>query len=349
LWRSHEGGFSLIELLIGSVILVIAMGAVVSVLKVSQSLHSTTQEGLELEQNVSSALNLICRELVNAGSGVPYLTPIVGSPQILVPAGALMGPLGGVVNAGYIYFVTPAYKIGDTVNKDGEGQSLASPIQTDMLVFLGGTGSTGFVNQNPPGPYANWGQTVYVENSALFSVGQVVLISNGFQVSLGQITQIDNNGGLEFSNGQDALRLNPGSTAQVPNPNMSAAQQITGGPPPMIYPLSSITYFIDAATDPVHPSLQRLANSSIAATGSTKVADDIENLTVVYLVDSDANATTPAVEIANPATNQLSLVRGVEVTLTGRTHLKTGDAAWPDQHSRFTLSQTIFFRNNIAR
>jgi hypothetical protein len=326
------------------------MGAVVSVLKVSQGLHSTTQEGLELEQNVSSALNFICSELVNAGSGVPYLTPINGSPKILVPPGALMGPLGGAVDAGYIYFVTPAYQEGSPVNMDGEGNPLASPIQTDMLVFLGGTGNAGFVNQNPPGPSANWGQTVYVQNGAMFSVGQVVLISNGFQVSLGQVTQIDNDGGLEFNNGQDALKLNPGSNAEVPNPNMSAAQQITGGPPPLVYPLSSITYFIDATTDPVHPSIKRLANSNAGAAGATALADDIENLSVVFLVDSDSNATTPAVEETNPTpTDQLSLVRGIKVTITGRSHVKTGDPAWPDGHSRLTLSQTVFFRNNIAR
>ena len=32
-----------------------------------------------------------------------------------------------------------------------------------------------------------------------------------------------------------------------------------------------------------------------------------------------------------------------------RSREKMGDAAWPDQHSRLTLSQTIFFRNNIRR
>ncbi len=98
LWRSHEGGFSLVELLIGSIVLIGAMGAVATVLKVSQNLHSTSQEGLELAQNVSSALNFISSELVNAGSGVPYLTKINGSPEILVPPGALMAPLGGAVN-----------------------------------------------------------------------------------------------------------------------------------------------------------------------------------------------------------------------------------------------------------
>jgi len=330
-------------------VLVTAMGAVVSVLKVSQNLHSNTQQGLDLEQNVSSALNFVSSELINAGSGVPYLNQINGSSQILVPPGALMGPLGRAVDASFIYFVTPAYQAGSTVIKDGEGKSLVNSIQTDMLVFLGGTGNASFVNQSPPGPSADWGQTVYVENRALFSAGQVVLISNGFQVSLGQITQVNNDGGLEFSNGQDALRLNPGSTAQVPNPNMSAAQQFLGGTPPQVYPLTSITYYIDATIDPAHPSIQRLANSSSGVAGAIKVADDIENLTVVFLVDSDSNSTTPAVEIANPPTNQLSLVRGVKVTITGRSHLITGDAAWPDRHSRLTLSQTVFFRNNIAR
>ena len=325
------------------------MGAAVSVLKVSQNLHSTTQQGLELEQNVSSALNFICSELVNAGSGVPYLTPINGSPKILVPPGALMGPLGAAVNGSYIYFVTPAYQAGATVNMDGEGKPLAPPIQTDMLVFLGGTGNAGFVDPNNCGGQANYGQIVYVENSAMFSVGQVVLISNGFQVSLGQVTQIDSHSGLYFSNGQDSLRLNPGSTEEVPNPNMSAAQQIAGGPPSQVYPLSSITYFIDATTDPAHPSIKRLANSSAGAAGATTLADDIENLNVVFLVDSDSNAATPSVEIANPSTDQLSLVRGARVTITGRSHLKMGDTSWPDRHNRLTLSQTVFFRNNIAR
>jgi len=350
LWRSHEEGFSLVELLIGSIVLIGAMGAVVTVLKVSQGLHSTSQEGLELAQNVSSALNFISSELVNAGSGVPYLTKNNGSSEILVPPGALMASLGGALSSDTdsIYFVTPAYQQGQTVTMDGEGNPLAHSIQTDMLVFLGGTGNAGFVNQSPPGPSANWGQTVYVENSAMFSAGQVVLISNGFQVSLGQITKVNHDGGLVFNNGQDALKLNPGSTAQVPNPNMSSAQQITGGPPSQVFPLAAITYFIDATTDPVHPSIKRLANSNAGAAGATTLADDIENLSVVFLVDDDSNATTPAVDKSDPTT-PLSLVRGVKVTITGRSHVKTGDAAWPDGHSRLTLSQTVFFRNNIAR
>ena len=80
-----------------------------------------------------------------------------------------------------------------------------------------------------------------------------------------------------------------------------------------------------------------------------EVADNIENLQVKFLVDSDANSTTPAVEIANPSSVQMSLIRGVNVSVTGRSSSKTGDTSWPDRHSRLTLSQTVFFRNNIRR
>jgi hypothetical protein len=347
--QPDESGFSLLELLIASVVLIIALAGAISVLRVSQELHAKTQQGLDLQQNVRSSLNLMCSELVNAGSGVPYITTLNGNPPILVPPGALMGPLGGAVESGSIRFVTPCYQTGGTVIDDGEGRTLSSSIKTDMLVFLGGTGNVGTVNQNAPGPSTNWGETVYVLNNSIFSPQQVVLISNGFQVSLGQITHILDGGGLKFANGSDLLRLNPGSTEEVPNPNMSAAQQIIGGPPPQVYPLTSINYFIDANTNPAHPSLKRLANSNAGAAGAVTVADDIENLRIIFLVDNDANATTPATEVVNPPTNQLSLVRGVKVSITGRSHFKTGDVSSSDRHSRLTLSQTVFFRNNIRR
>jgi hypothetical protein len=66
-------------------------------------------------------------------------------------------------------------------------------------------------------------------------------------------------------------------------------------------------------------------------------------------VDDDANSTTPAIEIASPTLAQQPLIRGVHVSITGRSHSKMGDKSWPDRHSRLTLSQTVFFRNNIRR
>jgi len=347
--KKGEAGFSLTELLIVSVILVISMGAVVSVLRTGESLHGKTQEGLELQENVRAALDFICRELINAGSGIPYLTQINGSPAIATPFGARLGPLGHAVMTGSIYFVTPCDGAGQSVTVDGEGNNLAQHISTDMLVFMGGMGDARFVNQAAPGPSANWGELVYLEDNSIFAPGNVVLISNGFQVSLGQITQVLPQGGLRFENGSDAMRLNAAGNSGDPNPNQSAAAQIPGGPPPQVFPLASITYYIDVTTNPAHPCLRRLANSTAGAAGGTAVADDIENLQVSFLVDDDANATTPAIPIDAPSIDQLSLIRGATVTITGRSHAQMGDPAYPDGHSRLTMSQTVFFRNNILR
>ncbi len=335
--------------MIYSIVLTILMAALLTVVRITQSLHNTTQQGLELQQNVRAALNFIQRELLNAGSGMPYLTTINGSPPLPVPAGARLGPLGAAVTGGSVYFVTPCDGSGQTVSKDGEGNTLATPLQTDMLTFLGGMGDTRFIEQDSPGPTSGWGAVVFMEDNSIFRDGQVVLISNGFQVSLGQITQVLPNGGLQFSNGRDALGLNSPGSGPTPNPNYYSAQQIPGGPPPQVYPLASITYFIDAATNPAHPSLKRAADSADGATTGVTVADDIENLQVSFLVDTDANATTPSISMEAPTAAQLSLVRAVTVTITGRSRSKTQAPASPDKHSRLTMSQTVFFRNNVRR
>jgi hypothetical protein len=347
--RKGEAGFSLAELLITSVIMVISVSAVASVLRIGESLHGKTQEGLELQENVRAALDFICRELINAGSGIPYLTRINGSPAIAIPVGAKLGPLGQTVAAGSIYFVTACDGAGQSVTMDGEGNNLPQPIRTDMLVFMGGMGDARFVNQSSPGPSANFGELVYLEDNTIFARGNIVLISNGFQVSLGQITQVLSQGGLKFENGSDTLGLNAAGSSDNPNPNQSAATQIPGGPPPQVFPLASITYYIDATTNPAHPSMKRLSNSTAGAAGGTAVADDIENLQISFLVDDDANATTPAISIDAPTVDQLSLIRGATVSITGRSHAQVGDTTHPDGHGRLTMSQTVFFRNNIRR
>jgi len=327
----------------------ILMGALLGVVRVSHSLHHGTQQGLEMQENVRAALNFVCRELINAGSGIPYLTTINGSPPIAVPVGALLGPLGQPVNNGLVYFATPSNADGEPVTLDGEGNALGAPIQTDRLVFLGGMGDCRFVKQSAPGPTSGWGAIVFVEDNSIFSQGEVVLITNGFQVSLGQITQVLANDKLQFSNGQDPLGLNSPGNGQTPNPNYYAAQQIPGGPPPLVYPLASITYFVDSTTDPVHPALKRLSNNAGGAASAATVSDNIENFQVTFLVDQDANATTPSITLDSPTINQLSLIRGATVTITGRSQVRMEDRNNADGHNRLTMSQTVFFRNNIRR
>jgi hypothetical protein len=347
-----------LELLIASVVLLVMMGGILSVMRVSTTLSHSTEQALSLQENVRSAINIISSELINAGSGLTFTTTTTGTPPvaisglppITVPNGAYVGPRGSALNPGTLYFIAPCKNTGQTVTRDGEGNVIAA-VQTDMLSFLGGMGQPAFVNQLAAGgPTANFGNTVYLENNSGFRQGQVVLFSNGAQVSLGQITAVLAGGGLQFSSG-DPLRLNLAGTAAAPNPNQNAALQLQGMPPPIAYPLSSITYFIDSTTNPSRPMLRRLANSVGGATAGSVVADNIIDLQVSYLVDSDANATTPNVVMNNPPPtgNQIMLTRAATVTITGRSQIKMGDTNYADRHSRLTMSQTVFFRNNVRR
>jgi hypothetical protein len=356
-WCS-QSGFSLVELLIASVVLMIMMGGILSVMRVSAALSHSTEQNLNLQENVRSAVNIISSELINAGSGLTFTTTTTGTPPvtisglppITVPNGAYVGPRGSALNPGTLYFITPCKNTGQTVTRDGEGNAIAA-VQTDMLSFLGGMGQPAFVNQLAAGgPTANFGNTVYLEDNSGFRQGQVVFFTNGAQVSLGRITGALGGGGLQFNSG-DPLGLNVAGTNAAPNPNQTAALQLQGMPPPIAYPLSSITYFIDSTTNPSRPMLRRVANSVGGATAGSVVADNIINLQVSYLVDSDANATTPNVTMNNPppAGSQITLTRAVTVTITGRSLVKTGDPNFADRHSRLTMSQTVFFRNNVRR
>ena len=347
--RHGEKGFTILELLVSSLVLVIMIGGVVMVLDISTSLYNKTQQGLDLQQNVRSALNFVTRELINAGSGMPYISNVNGTPPANTQLGAKLGPLGAALTTTTVDFLTPSDDTGQQVEKDGEGNDLPTPVLTDMLTFLGGMGDSRFVDQTLPGPTANWGAEVYMEDNTVFRVGEVVLITNGFQVSLGQITGVQTDGRIQFSSGSDPLGLNPTASSGNPNPNYDTALQIPGGPPPQVLPLSSITYFIDSATNPARPSLKRVSNEVNGTSAAKTVSDDIEDFQVQYLVDADANATTPDVELDNPTLAQIPLVRGLTVTVTGRSRVRMADAAYPDGHNRLTLSQKIFFRNNIRR
>ena len=82
-----EDGFSLVELLISAILLSILMASIVMAVRMSQTVHNSTQQSLELQQNVRASISMISRELLNAGSALPYLSPISGNPAIPVPAG----------------------------------------------------------------------------------------------------------------------------------------------------------------------------------------------------------------------------------------------------------------------
>lgn len=69
--RSDAKGFSLVELLIAMLVTLIVSGAIYGLLAGGQSAFRREPELVERQQNVRLAMNLIMRDIANAGSGMP--------------------------------------------------------------------------------------------------------------------------------------------------------------------------------------------------------------------------------------------------------------------------------------
>jgi prepilin-type N-terminal cleavage/methylation domain-containing protein len=91
-----ERGFSLIELLIAMVVTLIVSGAVLTFLVQANQSFQTQPEMTERQQNIRAAMDLIMRDIANAGAGLPQQVQVftpgknnVGSPS---PVGTAADP-----------------------------------------------------------------------------------------------------------------------------------------------------------------------------------------------------------------------------------------------------------------
>ena len=74
--RASESGFSLIELLVAMVITLIVSGAIFGLMTAGQNAFRREPELAERQQNIRLAMDLITRDIANAGSGLPPLSQV---------------------------------------------------------------------------------------------------------------------------------------------------------------------------------------------------------------------------------------------------------------------------------
>jgi len=70
--QASEQGFSLVELLIAMVVTLIVCGAVMSLLTQANRVFQMQPDMTERQQNIRAAMDLIMRDIANAGSGLPW-------------------------------------------------------------------------------------------------------------------------------------------------------------------------------------------------------------------------------------------------------------------------------------
>ncbi|MEZ5425456.1 MAG: prepilin-type N-terminal cleavage/methylation domain-containing protein [Pyrinomonadaceae bacterium] len=201
--RKGEAGFSLIELMVSSVIFLIFMGAVYGVLRMGTIQKTTTNTQTEIIKNMRLSLNTVGRDAVNAGLGYSRVGGFVPDNLTNLRLGLPADPdssqdlITGVVS-------------GNDINTN----TLLPVGKTDVITFTyrdmdfnAGTPIELSSVQDNSGA----GVKILTPAAAAYNVQpfDLYLISDGTRTALGLVTSVPNSSTMVFATGgADPLNIN---------------------------------------------------------------------------------------------------------------------------------------------
>ncbi|HUA00151.1 MAG TPA: prepilin-type N-terminal cleavage/methylation domain-containing protein [Candidatus Aquilonibacter sp.] len=279
-------GFSLIELMVALAILLIVVAATLGTLRDAMHTSEAITKMADVQDNLRSGLNLMARDIVQAGSGIPIggiLIPYsgAGSPAINRPGPAgLAFPVQSTLTA-----ITPGYTNGpvslgnatdvitviyaDNTLPWGSMAPINNPANPACAGLIAGDGSTITVDTTDAGCTLS---TAITGNVKLQPGDLVMLTSAQGGNIIQQVTNVIGNV-VYFSSG-DAFGFN-GAVA-----TSGTIQQLKVGgvyPPISMTRIWMITYFLNTA-NPQVPMLVRQVNFN----APQEVGQVMENLQISY-------------------------------------------------------------------
>lgn len=348
-------GFTLVELLVSTAITTVILGTTIAALTNAVRANDTAVLVTAMNNNLRTAMDLVNRDLLQVGQGLPS-THVIEIPNA-GGSGAVRRPgppgtnLTWALGTTQIEAVTPGPGLGPLVN------GVATDIVTTLAIdgaFATNAGQTAVpitrITQN----------SVDITNAVNITdggpndlvVGDLLMVSKGTNTALVQVTSIAGQR-VNFAAG-DSLNLNQNGAGSngtmisiintAPTNNTPTTNVLSVG----VSRVLMITYYIDANTNPARPRLiRRIGNGdpfTFNNNSGMAVAFDVENLSVSYdLADGVNNPAnirfvgpdlvaggTCGDDACNP-----NNIRKVNVVLAGR--------------SRRALSNTgVFFRNSLT-
>lgn len=362
----RQKGFTLVEMMVSTAILVATVGAAVGALVQAQNATQGITLLASTQQNLRAGMHFLVRDLTQAGAGMPQGGVTIPNnaasvsnlnrpgtiPQITFPTtyaqlppivpGASLGQLATSVNPSTLAVLT-GYNTdiinimyADNVLQDSAGNALNSYpiIQTapSTPVCAGVTTSTSITLATGCFHMPGTAQTVPL------AVGNLIMFTGSTGNALGYITAVSGQQ-MSFASG-DPANLNATGAA-----NGTLAKLITAGGPITMTRVWMITYYVDAATNPSRPQLIRQVNwpgypGSGPANPPTVVADVIEDLQLSYDISgsTDAAGTYGTAGAGNAPTPILpdtaNQIRAINIYLAARS-----ETPYAATHQ--------FFRNNL--
>jgi prepilin-type N-terminal cleavage/methylation domain-containing protein len=271
----NERGFSLIELLMAMVIMMIVLGvtmrAFMDALKVDDAIKLTT----EVDQNLQSASMFLTRDLIDTARGWPPSLPLPkdgANPSIVVRPGPAKAAAAGYPGGGTeLYPVMPG---------DGLGPKVGT-IDTDTVTICYMDGLLD--KMNLAGPVTLAGTTAKAQLAAATNVntnpertiqkGDLFYVFNGNSRAVQRATDFDPaTKTLTFDKDTDTMKINqPGLSAGSINP-------LVGLNGTQVYRLMMVTYYIDVQGGVTY--LMRQSNIQPAQ----QIAIGVRNLQLAYNV-----------------------------------------------------------------
>ena len=367
-----KSGFTLVELIVGMAVTMIALAAAVLMFRDSTRANTNVTQTSDMSDNVRAGLNLMVQDLIQTGSGIP--TGGISIPNTINAAGCNIGqPVNRPPSSLKLTFqgpnaanpgcnvVLPAIEPGNSLGPTVTSPDGTSGPKTDIITMMYADNTLSMDQKPINGPSCPGGAIAADGSTVTFDAACVTIGAAGIPVNPGDLLMIYNgnnpNGVLQtvssvsgqtltFNTG-DAFNLNARTTKEASG-TILTLQNLTGGVPNGTYPATSctrvwmITYYLDGTTDPRHPTLMREVNFN----PPQPVADTVENLQFSY---NFADGTTPApvnqsfVPTAPaPAGDNENQIRSVNVYLGARS---AATAAMSSKYIRTNLATQVALRS----
>jgi type II secretory pathway pseudopilin PulG len=316
----REDGFTLVELLVSTAITLVVLGTAMTTFQNALTLHQTSTLVSDANQNLRAGTNVLVRELMQAGRGIPVggisIPSGVGSTPINRPSPPGKAYQFDNVTATSIQAITTGSLLGPTINNETTDMItfLAADYNSRVQYTVNGVPDELLLNVNLAGPAGTFPVGLVAPAPTLSADGQTITIGSQFAtwisdpidgIKPGDLMMFQNVGGnntvqtvtavtpttvtFQPSNTQDWFNFNqPGAAAG--NITQLADTTVT----PAVFGQMSVvrvvmlTYYVDATKTANIPRLFRQQNNFAAQA----LAGVVEDLNMTYdLVDGINNPT----------------------------------------------------------
>jgi len=325
-----EDGFSAVELLSAVTVTIIVMIASLGAFNDSLGLNEKATLTADLGQNLQAGANLMIRDFVRAGWGIP-------TGGIPIPTGAGSSPVKRPGPPGTTFTFDPSATTLAAVNA---GNALGPTVigrKTDIVNILCADNSL-LLNERPLTSIAANGTSMTVDTRTPINgdnairAGDLIMFSNALGNALQQVSGVA--GQNESFAAADSLNLNQPSASQG---SIKQLQDAKGNyPPTTATRVLMITYYLDTTTDPVNPRLVRQINNGSAQA----VALVLEDMQMTFdLVDGVTNPTNVETPLPPNSPNQ---IRKVNIVVTGRSSVPLRNTG---EYMRRSLNTQVSLRS----